>query len=384
MRVVADAYQLTTDDILDQLLFVVLRAFYHVSHRLTEMDLCQASPFPIAAVMKYISDYHFINSNTTALGYTIASFQVAIEYFLKRGDHKDDCKDCLELAWKDRNARSRCFQMIAEPNCARAAHKIQRDLMKTVEDVEHVRRYTGTETKKIYSSIALGSTRDVTSMRSISIIGEWSSPTYDSHKVEVDASSNGLLAVHPVEFIVGGEKSTKSDTNIFQVSGGQRFFASVMEDGKLFMWGDSSGGRLGYVLGDGDSRRVNRPQRVFTLEQQKITQVACGAFHTLATDLNGYVFAWGSNSRGQLGFLSPGTSAITVEAPSVVGALRGVCMSSIACGEYHSLALSSDGCVFSWGCNKYGKLGRTAEGLLEMAASTQFMWTKCLDCFLTV
>ena len=221
-------------------------------------------------------------------------------------------------------------------------------------------------------------------MRSVLTIGEWSSPTYDSHKVEVDASSNGLLAVHPVEFIVNGEKSTKSDTNIFQVSGGQRFFASVMEDGKLFMWGDSSGGRLGYVLGDGDSRRVNRPQRVFTLEQQKITQVACGDFHTLATDLNGYVFAWGSNSRGQLGFLSPGTSAITVEAPSVVGALRGVCMSSIACGEYHSLALSSDGCVLSWGCNKYGKLGRTAEGLLEMAASTQFMWTKCLDCFLTV
>ncbi|OWY98135.1 hypothetical protein PHMEG_00031171, partial [Phytophthora megakarya] len=85
--------------------------------------------------------------------------------------------------------------------------------------------------------------------------------------------------------------------------------------------------------------------------------VSCGAFHTLVTDLNGHVFGWGSNSRGQLGFLSPGFPSTSVEAPSVVGDLRGLYMSSVACGEYHSLALSSDGRVFSWGCNKYGKLG---------------------------
>ena len=138
---------------------------------------------------------------------------------------------------------------------------------------------------------------------------------------------------------------------------------------------------MGYALADGDSRRVSRPQRVFTLEQQTITQVACGAFHTLATDLNGHIFAWGSNSKGQLGFLSPGTAAVVVETPSVVEDLRGVYMSSVACGEYHSLALSSDGCVFSWGCNKYGKLGRIAEGLLEMAVSVQCMETdSCRVC----
>ncbi|UIZ23486.1 hypothetical protein KXD40_007965 [Peronospora effusa] len=362
-----DTYQLTTDDILDQLLFVVLRAFYHVTHKLTGRDVCPVSPFPIAAVIKYISDYHFINLNTTALGFTIANFQVAIEYFLKRGDHRDDCKECLELASQDGNAGSRCLQMIAESSCVRAAHKIRRDLMKAVEDVELARRDTKTVTGQKCLPVVLESTRDVTSMRSISIVGEWSSPIGDGHEVEANASLGGLLVVHPVKFVVNGKKSAKSDTNVLQVSGGQRYFASVMEDGRLFMWGDSSGGRLGYALADGDSRRVNCPQRVFTLEQQTITQVACGAFHTLATDLNGHVFAWGSNSRGQLGFLSPGSSAITMETPSVVGALRGARISSVACGEYHSLALSSDGCIFSWGCNKYGKLGRTAEGLLEMA-----------------
>ncbi|CAH0514613.1 unnamed protein product [Peronospora belbahrii] len=329
-----EAYQLTTDDILDQLLFVLLQTFNQVTRRVMEVNACLASPFPIAAVIKYISDYHFINSNTTALGFTMANFQVAVEYFLMRGDHEDDCKDCLELALQDENAGTQCLQMIAESKCARAARKIRRDFRKSLANEELARRDTGTETGQegTYST-SLGSTGDVVSIKSLSI----------------------------VEFAM-------SDTNIRQVSGGQRFFASVMEDGALFTWGDSTGGRLGYALADGDLRRVNCPQRVVALEQQTITQVACGAFHTLATDLNGHVFAWGNNSKGQLGFLSPSASAlfIAVETPSVVEDLRGVYMSSVACGEYHSLALSSDGCVFSWGCNKYGKLGRAAEGLLEM------------------
>ncbi|KAE9299893.1 hypothetical protein PR003_g22881 [Phytophthora rubi] len=50
---------------------------------------------------------------------------------------------------------------------------------------------------------------------------------------------------------------------------------------------------------------------------------------------------------------------------------RGTYMSSVACGEYHSLALSSDGRMFSWGCNKYGKLGRHTEGLLDMVQPRQ-------------
>ncbi|KAG2976632.1 hypothetical protein PC118_g13336 [Phytophthora cactorum] len=96
-----EAYQLTTDDILDQLLFVLVQAFNKVLQGSAEGATGSASPFPIVAVIKYISDYHFINSNTTALGFTIANFQVAIEYFLMRGDHEDDCKDCADLALQD-------------------------------------------------------------------------------------------------------------------------------------------------------------------------------------------------------------------------------------------------------------------------------------------
>ncbi|CAI5726262.1 unnamed protein product [Hyaloperonospora brassicae] len=373
-----EAYQLTTDDILDQLLVVLLQAHSHLSRQ--SPTKCTADPvsqFPMAAVMRYMSDYHFINSNTTALGFTMANFQVAVEYFLLRGEHHDDCDSVCEATSGTRDtdgAGRSCSQQIAESICVQAAHGIRRDLMKAVETIACARREAGAETRQGISGHIYGSAKVPTSdavpvsMSRLSIIGGWSSSTSGAPLEDKDeALSDGPLAVHPVNFRYNQQQTTVArNRNILRVSGGQRFFAAVLEDGKLWTWGDSSGGRLGYALVHGDSRRVYRPQRVRALEQQTITQVACGAFHTLVTDLNGHVFAWGSNSRGQLGLSSPRTLSTVVEKPTVVEGLRGTYMSSVACGEYHSLALSSDCRVFSWGCNKYGKLGRTADGLLDM------------------
>ncbi|KAF1779144.1 EF-Hand 1, calcium-binding site [Phytophthora cactorum] len=303
-------------------------------------------------------------------------------------DHEDDCKDCADLALQGGNAGIRCSQIIEEAKCVRAAHRIRRDLMKAVENVELAQRDTGTETRQesLLTIVAESSdsvASDLRSMKRLSIIGEWSTSSEGTDAVEgtsIDASSIGALAVHPVGFVVGENRTSMNDTNIIQVSSGQRFFASVTEDGKLFTWGDSSGGRLGYAIADGDSRRVSTPQRVFALQQHTIIQVSCGAFHTLVTDLNGHVFAWGSNARGQLGFLSPGTPSTAVESPSVVRDLRGMQVDAvwtgwamdmksrlssgeryvvrrIAAGKDHSLAISSDGAVFTWGRGDSGQLG---------------------------
>lgn len=42
-----------------------------------------------------------------------------------------------------------------------------------------------------------------------------------------------------------------------------------------------------------------------SLETRTVTQVACGEMHTLAVTDDGLVFSWGNNTKGQLGIGNP-------------------------------------------------------------------------------
>ena len=64
---------------------------------------------------------------------------------------------------------------------------------------------------------------------------------------------------------------------------------------------------------------------------------------------DGRVFAWGSNTYGQLGVASCETCAAT---PVEVKALRGLPLSQVVCGGYHSFGLSVSGALYGWGKNR--------------------------------
>jgi alpha-tubulin suppressor-like RCC1 family protein len=83
-----------------------------------------------------------------------------------------------------------------------------------------------------------------------------------------------------------------------------------------------------------------------------VTQVASGAYHTLALRSDGTVVGWGYNSEGQLG---DGTTE-SHEAPAPVHGLSNVV--AIATGDYQGLALLSNGTVMAWGDNAHGELGQ--------------------------
>jgi len=65
------------------------------------------------------------------------------------------------------------------------------------------------------------------------------------------------------------------------------------------------------------------------------------------------VFAWGLNNYGQLGI---GTNKDTA-VPTEVSGLSGKNIVSIASGMHHTIALASDGKVYSFGRGEYGQLG---------------------------
>lgn len=81
-------------------------------------------------------------------------------------------------------------------------------------------------------------------------------------------------------------------------------------------------------------------------------RLAAGEFHAVALNSEGYVYAWGKNGNGQLG---NGTTTNSATPVNVGGGLADAV--AVAAGGSHSLALKGDGTLWAWGENAYGQLG---------------------------
>lgn len=119
-------------------------------------------------------------------------------------------------------------------------------------------------------------------------------------------------------------------------------------------WGNNVYGSIG----DGTTNQADSPVTVNGLSG--LTAAAAGANHSLALLGDGTVEAWGNNAYGQLGIgnTSPDSCAGSTpcsKTPVAVNGLSGVV--ALASGDFHSLALLSNGTVMAWGLNNDGQLG---------------------------
>lgn len=87
---------------------------------------------------------------------------------------------------------------------------------------------------------------------------------------------------------------------------------------------------------------------------RKIVAVAAGEAHTLALSGDRCVYSWGRGMFGRLGTGSETDELFPVKIQFGDSELKFV---GVAAGAYHSLALAADGSVWSWGYNIYGQLG---------------------------
>ncbi len=135
-------------------------------------------------------------------------------------------------------------------------------------------------------------------------------------------------------------------TNWSQISGGAFHSVAIKTDGSLWSWGQNADGQLGL----GDITHRSSPVQVGSLTNW--SQISCGGgFHSLAIKTDGSLWSWGHNLYGQLGL-----GDITHRSsPVQVGSLTN--WSQIDCGYNHSLAIKTDGSLWSWGFNNYGELG---------------------------
>jgi RCC1 and BTB domain-containing protein len=83
--------------------------------------------------------------------------------------------------------------------------------------------------------------------------------------------------------------------------------AALSDEGRVYMWGRCDSGQLGIGekwLQESDDEGllgVSQPHLVDGFDGEKVVQVACGAFHSAAVTEKGNVYMWGKEDYGMLG-----------------------------------------------------------------------------------
>jgi alpha-tubulin suppressor-like RCC1 family protein len=160
-------------------------------------------------------------------------------------------------------------------------------------------------------------------------------------------SSTGPLGTNDITSKSTPVTTFAGGTNWKQVSGGNIHTAAIKTDGTLWTWGSGNSGRLGV------NDLTNRITPVTTFAGgTNWKQVSGGSFHTVAIKTDGTLWTWGFGNAGQLG-----TNDITSRSTPVTTFAGGTNWKQVSGGFNHTAAIKTDGTLWTWGGGTSGQLG---------------------------
>jgi len=142
-----------------------------------------------------------------------------------------------------------------------------------------------------------------------------------------------------------------TDNTWAAMSAGGDYTIALKLDGTLWSWGGNWYGQLGDVTWS----EKHSPVKVGT--DTDWAAIAAGRYHSIALKWNGTLWGWGSNQFGPLG---EDNTDINKYSPIQIGSETD--WVAIAAGEDYTIALKSNGSIWTWGDNRYGQLGDGTNG----------------------
>jgi translation initiation factor 2 beta subunit (eIF-2beta)/eIF-5 len=155
----------------------------------------------------------------------------------------------------------------------------------------------------------------------------------------------------------GVMKEYVSEEKIIDICCGRRHSILLTQSGKVYEYNVNDNERKNSVK---YSCFELTSLKNYNFENEKIVMISCGdvdslggGMHSLALTESGRVFGWGDNDRGQLGI---GIGVDDSSEPIIVK-LNDLKIKKISCSRKHSLLLSWDGDIYSFGWNAFGEVG---------------------------
>lgn len=142
---------------------------------------------------------------------------------------------------------------------------------------------------------------------------------------------------------------------ILLIEAGDQHSAAISSSNELYTWGCGAYYRLGHGLAFDELT----PKKVEVLEDVYVTHVSCGASHTLCITNEGFIYGWGNGMCGKLGIEEKCTKnyILPTRVGTYLGKFRRKQFQEVCAGPLHSMALTADGIIYSWGSSKNGILG---------------------------
>ncbi|TCK44843.1 alpha-tubulin suppressor-like RCC1 family protein [Leucobacter luti] len=120
--------------------------------------------------------------------------------------------------------------------------------------------------------------------------------------------------------------------------------------GEFYRWGRNAFGELA----TGGTSDLLRPTLFTSPGGRTFTEIVPGVLQVFGRTASGELFAWGDNNGGVLGNGTTNPSLLPI--PSTIPS--GVAFAgSIVAGQFHNLAVGSDGTIYAWGQNQNSQFG---------------------------